>query len=331
VSKLNHDRSIGGYFSLERNSGDGLPWIDQAIGYRSARSALAAVLQAAKPKAVWVPFFICGAVNQTLLAIEANVHRYSLGENLEIPDDVELETGDLLICVDYFGLNSASVSRAIDRFGADKVVVDASQSLFFKHRDGCSTIYSPRKFLGIPDGGLVRTARQLSARIEPVEDDSIRRCNHLLYRLAGLTETGYARFRDAEASLSGCEPQALSKLTEALLRNVNLSDIAQSRIRNYNYLRDVLNPAGIDVANLPVESVPLCCPVRCENASFIRAGLVAERIFTPVYWPDAVIPDHDQLALQMRDEMIYLPCDQRYGDVDMLSVAQAMIRLKGVS
>lgn len=322
---------IGGYFALEHGAGTGLGWIKDAASYQSARSAIAAALTALQPTTVWVPNFICGAINDTLRSIQANVRHYALTESLDVPETVELASTDLLICVDYFGINGPTVHRVIDRFGVGRVLVDASQALFFSHRPGYTTVYSPRKFLGVPDGGLLRTSLQLAPRRAAVEADSVTRSQHLLYRLADLTDVGYTKFLEAETSLAGCEPVAMSQITKAMLMSINAETVAMTRVHNYQRLANLLRASGFYVPRLPSHAVPLCCPVRCDEAIRIRNELTARCIFTPTYWADAIIPEDDHVALRMRDRTVYLPCDQRYGEPELLRVASAMIQLEGAS
>jgi len=319
--------AIGGYFALEHETGGGLDWLEYSAGYQSARSAFAAAVIALRPTTVWLPNFICGVINDTLHSINASVRHYALTEALEVPENVALAPNDLLVCVDYFGINGVAVRRAIERFGVEKVLVDASQSLFFDHQRGCTTVYSPRKFLGVPDGGLVRTSLQLKLSKTPVEADSVARCQHLLYRLADLTELGYTKFQEAEASLRGCEPVAMSQITRAMLMSTNVETIAAKRVSNYQRLASLLSTSGFDVPDLPPNSVPLCCPVSCGAAIRVRSELASQRIFTPTYWADAKIPEDDQVALRMRDRTVYLPCDQRYGEPELLRLTRAMIQL----
>lgn len=325
MSQFREREAIGGYFALDRGGGSGLAWMADATGYRSARAGLAAVLASARPKAVWVPHYLCGAVDEALRAADVRVRRYPLTETLGVPDEISPDATDLVLCVDYFGISSPGVDRAIKRFGVDRVLVDASQSLFHLHRPGCTTVYSPRKFLGVPDGGLVLTSRRLSARSDADEADSVTRSQHLLYRLAGMVEGGFIKFQEAEESLAGCEPIALSRLTEAMLRSIDTETVAASRVRNYDRLTDALRPAGFAVQRLAPGAVPLCCPVRCDNAINVRRKLATQRIFTPTYWPDATIPDDDFVGRRLRDNTVYLPCDQRYGEIDMSRVASVLI------
>jgi hypothetical protein len=331
VSKVSNDGAIGGYFGLESVVGSGLSWIDDTIGYQSARSALAAILEVIRPENVWVPNYICGAVNDTLKSVAKNVQRYSLTDALGVPDSLRLGPADLLICVDYFGMNADAVNRAIDRLGVERTLVDASQSLFFRHRAGSTTIYSPRKFFGVPDGGLLQASRRPPVPHEAIEAESMMRSQHLLYRFAGLIDAGYKKFREAEASLSGCAPVAMSRLTGALLSSIDVNAAAERRVGNYLHLSTLLRAAGLEVPRLSFDAVPLCCPVRCNNAHYVRNELAARRIYTPTYWSDAIIPDDDLIALRLRDKTVYLPCDQRYEEHDLFRVANSIIEITEAS
>lgn len=323
--------AIGGYFSLDPGDGCGFSGLSQALGYRSARSAMAAVLAAVKPPAVWIPNFICGAVVDAVRAVGIEPKHYPLSPWLGVPDEVEPEPDDWVICVDYFGLNHMAIDRAITRFGSHRVLTDASQSFYFEPRSESSTVYSPRKFFGVPDGGLLVTSFEVESPHASREEESLGRCAHLLYRKVGQVEKGYSKYRAAEASLCDCKPEAMSDLTRALLGRIDAETAAAARVRNYTHLAEQLRLNGLDIPHLPSGAVPLCCPVACRSADNMRTELAARRIFTSTYWPDAVIPEGDQIAMKLRHHTIYLPCDQRYTVEDMTHSAQILLKLKDLT
>ena len=165
--------AIGGYFSWEQGAGTGLVWLRTAAGYQSARCAIVAALRAAQPVRVWAPHYICGAVNDALAASDVAVQRYPLSSEWGPPARLALETGDWLLCVDYFGICRPQIEMVLNKFGSERVLVDASQSLFHKTRAGETAVYSPRKFLGIPDGGLLTTELELPAPPEADEQEDL--------------------------------------------------------------------------------------------------------------------------------------------------------------
>jgi hypothetical protein len=321
------ENAVGGYFALERGSGGGLGLLRDATGFQSARSAMAALLQAVDARIVWAPHFICEAVTDMLQFAGVETRRYTLSESHGVPAHLPLESSDWLICVDYFGITGSACDAAIARHGSERILIDASQALFHAPRPGVSTAYSPRKFVGIPDGGLLVTPHDLPRPAVADESASTSRSQHLLSRASGHVAAGYAQFQQAEASLADCTPRAMSTHTTRMLVMIDFDHVRDRRIANYLRLAGELRRHGYAVPELPEDAVPLCCPVSGVDAPSLRRALASRKIFTPAYWPDAVVPDDDPVGLALRDGTIYLPCDQRYGDADMQRVARLLIEI----
>jgi len=320
--------AIGGYFGWEHDAGVGLEWLRRASRYQSARCAIVALLRAVRPRRIWAPNYICGAVNDALLASGTHVKRYPLSSTWGVSSDIDMESGDWMFCVDYFGISRFEVEAALDRFGSQCVLVDASQSLFYRPRAEESVIYSPRKFAGVPDGGLLIAGVDLPLPREADEGDSRGRCAHLLSRAEGRVEEGYRQFLSAEESLNNCEPVAMSALTAKAIDKLNAQGISRQRVANYELLASQLSLHGMNVPSLPHEAVPLCCPVSHLNASRMRKELAARGVYTPAYWPDAVVPADDPYGLMLRDATLFLPCDQRYGAPEMTQVVSSLLQIK---
>ena len=319
---------VGGYFSLECGAGKGLPLFDLATGYQSARAAIAVVLGMAKPKTVWVPHYICGAVTEMLSSVCVRTQGYALSDKRGVPNDLAMDPADWLICVDYFGISGAACDAAIARYGHERVLVDASQSLFHRPRQGVTTVYSVRKFVGVPDGGLLVTPTRPPPPALANEEASIARSQHLLLRAALQTSAGYVQFQGAEASLSECKPQAISNVTKRMLAAIDFDRVRDRRIANYGSLARELRHHGFEVPALPEHAVPLCCPVLDVDAFSLRRELAAKNIFTPNYWTDATLPEDDKIGRALRDQTLYLPCDQRYGQVDMVHIIKSLLEIK---
>jgi hypothetical protein len=320
--------AIGGYFGWENSTGGGLDWLRRATSYQSARCAIVAFLRVAKPKRIWVPNYICGAVNDALTAVGVSVKRYPLSSTWSVPSDLFLDAGDWLLCVDYFGICRTQTEAILERFGPERVLVDASQSLFHKPREKETAVYSPRKFVGVPDGGLLLTDLELPPPGEADEVSSLIRCKHLRSRSEGRVADGHLQFQTAEESLKNCEPMAMSKLTAALIDSVDAEGIAERRVANYGLLASQLSMYGTNVPELRSNTVPLCCPVADIEAPRKRKELAAKGIYTPSYWPDSIIPEDDTYGLRLRDATLFLPCDQRYAAPEMLQVVSSLLQIK---
>lgn len=320
--------AIGGYFSLERGNGKGLPLLEVATKYQSARTAMATVLEIVKPKTVWVPHYICAAVTEMLSSKGLKTQGYALCDGFGVPSDLALEAADWLVCVDYFGISGAACDDAIARYGRERILVDASQSLFHRPRPGVTTVYSVRKFVGVPDGGLIIGPHILPVPTMADEAASITRSQHLLTRASGQILKGYTQFQNAEASLSGPESQAMSTLTTHMLAAIDFDQVRHQRVANFSNLATALRDQGFNIPALPHDAVPLCCPVCDVDGKRMQQKLLSQNIFTPTYWSDTALPEDDNVGFALRDRTVYLPCDQRYGAAEMARIARTLQSFK---
>ncbi|MFS8063613.1 MAG: hypothetical protein ACMG5Z_03395 [Luteimonas sp.] len=263
--------------------------------------------------------------------VGARVRRYVLADDLGPPESLELAAGEWLVCVDYFGFSGTGVERTLARYGRSRVLVDASLALFRRPGPGGATVYSARKFVGVPDGGWLVASGAAPPILAADEAASRRRCRHLLLRRAGKAEAGYAHFLEAEKSLGDCSPRAMSGLTARLLDRIDFDAVAARRIRNHAALAQALRTFGLRTQALPASAVPLYCLLIDVNAPRLREALLVRRIYTPRFWPDAVPPTEDTVATALRDRTLYLPCDQRYDEQDMLRLAFAVATALGVA
>lgn len=308
--------AIGGYFSLELPVG-GNDRFPTALKFQSARSALLALLRAGRPERIWMPWFICDSMLEPALMANIPVARYGLDTNFRILSNVEIGPKDWLLHVNYFGLSSQAIEDTLHRFPADRVIIDCAQAFFAPPADCLATIYSPRKFVGVPDGGYLVTARDVDLPAEQ-DNDSVNRSQHLLLRADQGAEVGYANFSAAEASLTRQEPKRMSLLTEKMLNSINYNHVRERRRENYALLHSHLQSSNLLRPELEDDAVPLCYPYMCDDPA-LRSHLIQARIFVATYWPDVIVensqaPVHEQ-TLSRR--ILPLPCDQRYKRDDM--------------
>lgn len=307
-------KAIGGYFELELPPGK--EFYPDALMFQSARAAFLALLRVGAPRRVWMPRFICGSMFAPLYQADIECLFYSIDDKLDISDQIKLDDGDWLLYVNYFGICSRQVDRVLTRFNPYQVVIDNSQAFFSPSRDCLATIYSPRKFFGVPDGGLLFSQLQISL---PEEEDSgsLNRMVRLLTRLAESPEAGYEDYQRAEMSLQDIEPRRMSRLTQRLLLSLDFEVIRRKRNDNFRSLHERLgeyNPLQIDLSAV---DGPLCYPFITKEAG-LRQELINERIFVPTYWPDILSrEDEGSYEYWMVNACLALPCDQRYDKSEM--------------
>jgi len=305
---------IGGYFGLEQGRGAALPWMGDAAATQSARMALRCALAGRTPARLWVPAFYCPPARDALAQGGWQVQSYALSAEWGCGSAFDLRDGDVVLLVDFFGLTGDVVRADAQRFGSGNVLIDAAMSIGFEPPDDVPVAYSPRKFVGVPDGGwLVNAPRR--ADIGPADEPgSAARCAHLLRRAAGDVAGGREDFVRAERSLDAeDEPRAMSALTASFLSSVDFPALLTRRRDNYRALAAGLEQLGIAPPPLAPGAAPLCCPVPVPDAARVRDRLAAIGLFCAGYWPGLALEASDPVAAALRDDTLYLPVDQRYG------------------
>jgi len=318
---------IGGYFGLEPYSRSIMPpWIDECIQVQSGRMALLLEITKRMPKIIWLPYYYCDAVSCLLKKSGYSVDYYTLREDFSIVMPHQFSSEDLLVFVDYFGISGDSVRRDINSLGlADNAVVDACMSLWFDIDRDVPIFYSPRKFIGVPDGGWLRNSKvSLNLAREKMPISQIREA-HLHSRAGGNLEKGRDEFTTAEKSFNDdLSPNCMSATTKKMISSVDFDGVFNKRISNYTYLKSGLESVGLNCPEIPSGACPLCCPVKYSDAANLKMVLMTEQIYCPHYWPDIVVPSYDKKSLELLNKTLFLPIDHRYTSNDMDKIIQVI-------
>lgn len=312
---------IGGFLPLD------LPDFGAPLGdakcFQSARGAFRALVRHVQPRRVYLPRLICDSMVESLIDEGVDHVWYDLTTGGLEPENIRPGRSDIILYVNYFGVFTAECERVTHRFPPDQLVFDYSQALFEpEFPEALATIYSPRKFIGIPDGGMLSTKLGVS---EPRSRDggSIARCEVRLRRLDEDPEPLYPDYCSAEQSLSSTEPRAMSGFTRRLLRANKLDEVAERR--NANFARLHRRLGGLNQLDLDglISHGPLCYPL-CLGGPDIRERLKRRRVFVPTYWPEALARVSKEFGARMITGLLPLPIDQRYGPAEMDHLAQVV-------
>ncbi|MBO7933461.1 hypothetical protein J6358_27390 [Burkholderia pseudomallei] len=302
------DDAIGGYFSLELPDG-GRELHPSALCFQSARAAFLALLRAHAPNAVWVPWYLCESMLESLHVSGTSIRRYALASDLSCPT-IPLEDGEWLLYVNYFGVCERHVDDVLRRHPPDRVLIDNAHALFSAPRRCLATLYSPRKFVGVPDGGYLVTGMPVPLP-EQTDNGSVSRCRHLLTRLEAGAEAGYASYVEAEVSLRLQEPRRMSPLTQRMLASIDYATVRARRAENFRFLHTHLCKINHVAIEVDSDCAPLCYPLIGAPQS-MRDAWRAQRIYTATYWPDLRkapgVPDFER---GLPDAALFIPCDQR--------------------
>ncbi|WP_321784217.1 hypothetical protein [Burkholderia pyrrocinia] len=302
------DDAIGGYLPLEWPH-HGHERYRDAMRFQSARAAFLALLRARTPSAVWAPWYLCDSMIEPLQAAGTPIRRYALNRDLGCPT-ITLGDGEWLLYVNYFGVCDRHVDDVLVRHPRGRVVIDNAHAFFSPPRDCLATVYSPRKFVGVPDGGYLVSQAHMPLP-ERIDNESIARCNHLLTRMAAGAEAGYADFAAAEAGLQRQEPQRMSTLTQRLLAGIDYDTVRARRIANFRYLHERLGSRNGRSLASATDCAPLCYPF-FGAPSGLRDIWRKQRIYSATYWPDLPSsPDMPDFERNLPHDTLFVPCDQR--------------------
>lgn len=313
---------IGGYLELE------LPperpkIYPEARRYQSARAAFYALLLTGRPRKVWMPMYICDSMLAPLKKAGIEFSFYSINKDFSIKDDIELSTEEWILYVNYFGVCASQQRSILQKYNPKQVIFDHSQAFYAPPLDCLATIYSPRKFFGVPDGGLLVTNLSISAP-EEIDNGSVQRSLHLLKRLAGTPESGYADYQAAEKMLEDIEPRKMSILTERILSSVDYEMVRLKRNINFNILHGEFREVNELKFSAQDIDGPLCYPLLLKGKK-LHLELVKRRMYIAKYWPDVILRSKQfDTEVTLVDSLLPLPCDQRYGVGDMSNIIRVV-------
>ncbi|WP_151702637.1 hypothetical protein [Nitrincola alkalilacustris] len=325
---MNDNEEIGGYFGLWLP--DEKPIHDQAVAFNSARSAIRAVLHACDKRVIYIPSYVCDSVIKAARDAGCEVRLYAINNNfmpIDIP--VNIAADFLILYVNYFGLCDSQVDEILKIYPADQVVIDNSHALYSSVTDALATIYSPRKFVGLPDGGLayVRSCVELE-NFYPEDEDSISRMDYLLLRYGYSARDGYTAFNIARESLSDNTPKAMSTLTKRLMRSIPWQEVKECRQKNYFAMKGFFSDINLIQFKDDNYVAPLCYPLRVSEHSLscVKKILSEKNIFAPTYWPDVISrAGKGSIEYQLVKQTLFLPIDQRLTQRHLDIVCQIVV------
>lgn len=310
-------KAIGGYFGLELLEKQ--EYHPEAIRLNTGRNALEYILLANKYGKLYLPFYSCDVLLEPLKRNAVEYEFYSIDENFEpLFDFKKIQQNEAFLYINYFGLKENYVKEIASR--CKNLVIDSSQSFFSMPISGIDTFYSPRKFLGVPDGGYAYSKLKLECELQ--QDFSFDRCKHLLQRIDISAEDGYASFVSNDHNLNDEPIKKMSDLTRSLLASFDYKTIALQRKKNFNYLHQLLKEKNKLKFENVAENVPMVYPFWQEDEN-LKSRLLQNKIYTATYWPNVFEwRKEGDLEYKMAKEIVYLPIDQRYSENDLDRIFQ---------
>ena len=308
-------KEIGGYFGLEDLIHR--EYYPDLIAVNNARNALLYILKARAVRKLYIPYYLCDSVSRLCGREGFPYAYYAVGKDFLPEFDIPLGEGEYLYIVNYFGQVSNDQAAAL-KAKHRQVIFDNVQAFFQRPVEGMDTVYSCRKFFGVPDGGYAATSARLS---DPLPTDvSMDRMKHVLGRYEGAASAYYQDFARNDESFYDIELRQMSRLTHNILGAVDYDAVKTKREQNFCFLHERLKARN--PLKLTMPAGPYAYPFYCENGMKVKRALAEKRIYVATLWPDAV--QFGGLAKEYSENILPLPCDQRYQENDMSMMMEVL-------
>ena len=313
----NRSHEIGGYLELEKNR---LPLLhESALALNCGRNALRYLLEQRQISALLLPSFLCDTVKDVCRDIACRFYAVGVDFLPRIPDPREEEW---VYVVNYYGqLTPETLSGLRQRF--PRLIVDNAQAYFEPPLPGTDTLYTCRKFFGVPDGAFLYT----DAPSRPLEKcESYPYMRHILGRFERSGREFFADSTENNDRFASESVMAMSRLTDNLLRGIDYAYAERQRRENFLTLASLLSDRNL----LSVREVPgpFAYPLMLENGMHLKKRLAEENIFIPTLWPELsdTLPA-ESTERRLAENILPLPVDQRYTDEDMRFMAEEILKL----
>ena len=317
-------KEIGGYLELEKIGGR--EYYPGFLKYNLGRTAAADFLKKAGAKKVWLPYFLCASVTDTLKKWGFELYFYHIDEEfLPVKSDIPayLRADEWLYINNAYGQLDAAVIKDFKEV-YDNTLCDNTHAFFEEPSFDTATYYSVRKFFGVSDGAYLFPDRKIAPPDET--DVSNTRYSHILGRFEENASAHYKEMLDTAHGYDKEPAKKMSLLTQELLGAIDYEAAAKKRSENFALLDELLGGHNLyeNLLKTPKKG-PFVYPMLVKDGVQIRKQLAAEKIYVPTYWSN-VIDECEEGTVENNyaRNMLALPVDQRYGEEEMRRVAETV-------
>ncbi len=329
---------IGGFFELHPLAACSKPnslWAHWQLNesncllLQNARSALFLLLNYKKPNKIWLPAYLCDAIVMAVKRAGIPYQFYPVEYCLEPKIGFlqpQLSPRDAVLVIDYFGKSPGLEFRQMAASMADILwIEDKSHSLAAGSDNwGDYIIYSPRKLLGVPDGGILQgkdidpQAFSLTCHLPAISDfipawlryEDIAETHNEIWHQANIEKE--------RKQIVGNYP--MSRFTKERLMQIAAQPLIEQRQRNYSILHKALAEFAF-VNMISTKEVPFGFVIAHPRREDLWQHLIRNQIFAQKHWVDiASDPKDFRYEHELATQLLTLPCDHRYGEGEMKKI-----------
>ncbi len=315
-------KTYGGYLPIELNPGNEYYRSDEkqsVLAFNSCKAAIYYTVMLAGVKRILIPYYICSSMIALIEKAGVKVERYFINQDF-MPVDVEnLTDEDMLLIVNYFGMTHPDIVSYIKEI--PRVIVDNSQAFFEPPvlRAGVYNVYSCKKFIGVPDGGYLITAKADNEEVKLETDFSSEHMDFCITSVEYGTALSYASKKQNDVRIAN-NPRKMSVMTQKILQNADYERIKQSRRSNFEVIDKMLGQYNqFDLRSC--HFIPYYYPLFLDMP--IQDRLVKKGVYSPVLWNELFDNRyHGSIEQKYASNIAFLPLDQRYNEDDMMDMCE---------
>ena len=319
--------------------------INNAVFTASGRSAHSLIIESAdiKNRRALLPAYTCQHIVEPFAWTGWEVGYYGIHNDLTIELDslklgIEKAPGCIIV-QSYYGFHTTKQANPLFK-QAQAAGIIIIEDITHSFLSGWSPSYkkadyqfcSLRKWTGLTDGGYALSLykNKLKKPLAKMESFVSHRSNAQVMKRKYITEGDpkykeefLKLFKQAEDLLDGdIAVYSMSEAAKTAFSHIDFDYIKNKRQENYNYLQrniasDYVKPLFGELAD---ETCPIMFPVYIERGrSELRQRLIDNRIYCPIHWPAPIqlTPEAKANSRAIYNNIMSLPCDQRYGIEDM--------------
>lgn len=308
-------KEIGGYFEIE--CFEGKKMYKNLISLNYARNALEILAKERKISKLYLPYYLCNLVFEKCNKLNIIVEFYHVDiEFKPILENVKLEDGVYIYVVNYYGfLTNDYIKSLKDKFS--NIILDNVQAFFQAPIKKIDTIYSCRKFFGVPDGAYLSTnLKNVDIEEEKIIDDVKYMIGRLEFNSAS---EFYDDFKKVSLQIKDRKVKKMSKYSNNILKAINYKNVKKKRENNFKYLHKYLKK--LNLLNIPKNlKGPYMYPFLTENYEEVKNKLIKNKIYIPLLWPNINSDELNEYEKKYINNILPLPIDQRYNVDDMKKI-----------
>jgi len=317
-----------------------------STGRAAIKFILSNIIKKAKIKKCWLPSYLCETIIQSFRELNLDYEFYNLEENLQLDTDYllrRIKKNDIILTINYFNFlpNNRTIKFLRKLKNNNVIVIEDSTHSFFTNNNlpGIAnySIISLRKWFGIPDGGIAISNNDLFDKKLIVEklfyDFVYLRLKYAILKNFYLNKVinkkdSFREIHNKAEELANLTIRlnAISCISKTILNSIDFNNVIYKRRKNFKYLLSSFkNLDNIDILckNLKEGICPIGFPIIVARRDALREYLTTNKIYCPIHWllPEE-IPKKFTYSYFLSQNIITIPCDQRYSIEDMEMIAE---------